>query len=341
MDYLFNSQVVDSNGKPLQGGRIRVLRHGTTELATIYTDFQGHLAQNPYVLDSLGHGKIVADDGSYDLLYETSEGQLLFSVENVTVSAGTPGPEPVVVVGSANIRVAQDGNTYTVYLRENVTESISALGQAIGVLGQTKQDKLTAGEHITIEDNVIEVNTDDFYTVTEADGKFTTKAQLQQVTERTQEALNTKQGKLLPGNQQVYIDQNDKIYVTAKKKLISGTDGKMYMDLPGIGNCMLHNVHDSGLNPRIYITCPTAVKLTVTNHSIQGTPQTIEVDAPSGVAKDISSYLRNNCRVNNYDIVYEVETNLHWFQMEVVTYVSDTYPDQFMASLLEVGGWTW
>lgn len=85
-------QIENSDGKPLEGGKVYVYKLGITPpvLADTYFDFQDHLNTNPIILDSLGHCTIIAeDDTAYDVIIKNKDDELQFSIHNATVIGGS------------------------------------------------------------------------------------------------------------------------------------------------------------------------------------------------------------------------------------------------------------
>lgn len=253
MNYIWNSQVIGSDGTPLVDGKIFVYKHNTSELANTYKDFEGHLNTNPVILDSLGHCNIIVDYGYYDLIIKDKNDQLQFSILNVSYSDSGISPETIEIVAGDNIRVSQDENVYTISLGDNVLGSISNLALQVGRFDTTKQDKLTAGDHITIDDNVISVN-EDFYTVSESDNIFSTKTQVQQIVGQIQDRLNTKQNTLLPGDG-ISITAQDVISTKYKpwsyKEMRLDTQNEQYLFT--VGDLRFYGYYDSSTSFRLRV----------------------------------------------------------------------------------------
>ena len=137
----------DQNGKPRTGGTIRVCKHGTTTPYITYKDFNGN--QNPadVVLNAEGMAIILADDANtYDVYCKDALGVERWSRLNVTVGGSGGG-------GGGGDYVAGEG--------------IDITGSTISVDTSTIQEKLTAGDNISISDNVISATDHDTtYTAT-------------------------------------------------------------------------------------------------------------------------------------------------------------------------------
>lgn len=92
MNYILQPiiQIEDSNGKPLVGGKVYVYDKDTEYLSTIYSDFEGHYATNPVILDSLGHCSILGlPDKVYTVIVKDANDEELFSIENATIISGS------------------------------------------------------------------------------------------------------------------------------------------------------------------------------------------------------------------------------------------------------------
>lgn len=94
MNYIISPiiQIVDTNGKPVVGGKIYVYNHATTTLATTYSDFEYHQNTNPVLTDSLGNCTIIVpEDYFYDIVVKDDNDELLFSKVNLNSgNQGTP-----------------------------------------------------------------------------------------------------------------------------------------------------------------------------------------------------------------------------------------------------------
>lgn len=84
--YLCNPfiQIEDTNGIPVVGGKVYVYDHDTQNLSDIYSDFQGHRATNPVVLDELGNGNVIGlTTKVYDIVVKDKDDNLLMSKRNI------------------------------------------------------------------------------------------------------------------------------------------------------------------------------------------------------------------------------------------------------------------
>ena len=148
-------QIEDIDGKPLVGGKVFVYEANTSNLATVYKDYNGTFNTNPVILDTAGHNTIIAEnDKLYDITVKDSNDNLLFSVEDVAV--GSEGGSAIVTditvqAGNNGIAVGQSVvsgvKTFKVSADYNFLASKSDLAN--------KQDKLSAGPNIDITNNVV------------------------------------------------------------------------------------------------------------------------------------------------------------------------------------------
>ena len=140
-------QVQDINGTPVVGARVYVYEADTTDFAVTYRDFDGHRNENPIITDELGNFTVVADSGIlYDMVINDADGNLLFSKKQLSVNfAGSDGS--ISVQAGTGISVGQSGNTYII----NVDTDYIATQEDLA----TKQDRLYAGDNISIVDNII------------------------------------------------------------------------------------------------------------------------------------------------------------------------------------------
>ena len=150
-------QIEDTNGLPLVNGKVYVYEANTSNLATIYSNYEGTYNTNPAILDLAGHTTIIADDSIlYDITIKDADDNLLFSAEDVAV--GGEGGSAIVTdvsvqAGNNGITVSQSvvnqTKVFKVYIDYNFVASQSDL-----VL---KQDKLSAGSNISIDNDTISV----------------------------------------------------------------------------------------------------------------------------------------------------------------------------------------
>ncbi|MBR6457074.1 MAG: hypothetical protein IKS71_00620, partial [Bacteroidales bacterium] len=143
-------QVSTVLGTPLVGAKIYVYLSNSTTLATTYSDFQSHLNPNPVITDALGHATVIADDSTaYDVEIRDSCGVLLMSQKNLTVGGSGGGSGDIPVEAGYGIEVVRTEGAYTVSVD---TDVVATHDDLVG-----KQDRLSAGDNIAIENNVVSV----------------------------------------------------------------------------------------------------------------------------------------------------------------------------------------
>ena len=144
-------QIQNDNGTPIVGAKIYVYNADTTNLATTYNDFEGHLNTNPVITDDLGNATIVADDGiEYDVSVYDANDLLLFTKKYISIDKTSSAGGTTQVTAGYGISVEKVGNTFIVSVDTDLIATKDDLAD--------KQDKLHAGANIEItEDNVINV----------------------------------------------------------------------------------------------------------------------------------------------------------------------------------------
>lgn len=150
-------QIEDTNGRPLVNGKLYVYEANTSNLATIYSNYEGTLNTNPAILDLVGHTTIIADDiMMYDITVKDKDDNLLFSAKDVAVGGegGSASVSDVTVrAGGNGITVVQsvENNTkvFTVSIDYNFVASKTDLN--------AKQNVLTPGDNISISGDTISV----------------------------------------------------------------------------------------------------------------------------------------------------------------------------------------
>lgn len=147
------AQIQDIDGKPISGAQLFVYLADTTTAAPTFYDFEGHRNTFPVVADLLGNCTIIADSANtYDLEIRNPDGTLLMGKKNLSVSfAGEDGRQtfsPGFGIGFSTV-----GNTTEI----NVDTDLIATQEDL----TEKQDKLTAGTDLKIDENsVVSVDTD-------------------------------------------------------------------------------------------------------------------------------------------------------------------------------------
>lgn len=143
------AQIQDIDGKPISGAQLFVYLADTTTAAPTFSDFEGHRNTFPVVADLLGNCTIIADSANtYDLEIRNPDGTLLMGKKNLSVSfAGEDGRQtfsPGFGIGFSTV-----GNTTEI----NVDTDLIATQEDLN----EKQDRLTPGANISIDDNRISV----------------------------------------------------------------------------------------------------------------------------------------------------------------------------------------
>lgn len=144
-------QIQNVNGTPISGAKIYVYNADTSDLANTYNDFEGHFNTNPVITDELGNATIIADDGiEYDISVHDENDLLLFTKKHVSIDKTSASGGNTQIVPGYGITVSRVGNTFTVSVDTDLIATQDDLAD--------KQDKLTAGDNISIsDDNVISV----------------------------------------------------------------------------------------------------------------------------------------------------------------------------------------
>lgn len=144
-------QIQNDNGTPIVGAKIYVYNADTTNLATTYNDFEGHLNTNPVITDDLGNATIIADDGiEYDISVHDENDLLLFTKKYVSVDKTSSAGGNIQVAPGYGVTVEKVGNVFTVSVDTDLIATKEDLND--------KQDKLTGGDNIEItNDNTVNV----------------------------------------------------------------------------------------------------------------------------------------------------------------------------------------
>lgn len=144
-------QIQNDNGTPIVGAKIYVYNADTTNLATTYNDFEGHLNTNPIITDDLGNATIIADDGiEYDVSVHDENDLLLFTKKYVSIDKTSSAGGNIQVAPGYGVTVEKVGNVFTVTVDTDLIATKDDLDD--------KQDKLHAGDNIEItDDNTVNV----------------------------------------------------------------------------------------------------------------------------------------------------------------------------------------
>ena len=144
-------QINNINGTPIVGAKIYVYNADTTNLATTYNDFEGHLNTNPVITDDLGNATIIADDGiEYDISVHDENDLLLFTKKYISIDKTSSAGGTTQVAPGYGVTVERVGNTFVVSIDTDLIATKDDLDD--------KQDKLHAGDNIEItDDNTVNV----------------------------------------------------------------------------------------------------------------------------------------------------------------------------------------
>ena len=137
-------------GTPVVGAKIYVYKANTTNLAVTYNDFQGHMNTNPVRTNTLGNCTIIAEDNTtYDIEIRDALNILLMSKKNVSI-VGTSGQSSDISVDAGyGITVTRSRNVFTVAVDTDIIATQDDLND--------KQDKLVAGDNISLDNNTVSV----------------------------------------------------------------------------------------------------------------------------------------------------------------------------------------
>lgn len=101
-------RALDSNGKPLNGGKLFSYAAGTTTPLATFTDAtSGTPNTNPVVLDSTGTAKIFLSNSTYKFVLQNQFGVQQWTIDNISGVAAAS----IVVNPSGNQTIIQPGNT--------------------------------------------------------------------------------------------------------------------------------------------------------------------------------------------------------------------------------------
>lgn len=150
-------QIEDINGLPLVNGKVYVYEANTSNLATIYSNYEGTLNTNPAILDLAGHTTIIADDVMmYDITVKDKDDNLLFSAKDVAVG----GEGGSAIVSDVTVRAGGNGISVVQSVENNTkvfTVSIDYSFVASKTDLNSKQNTLTPGDNISISGDTISV----------------------------------------------------------------------------------------------------------------------------------------------------------------------------------------
>lgn len=125
---------LDNNGKPLAGGLVYSYAAGTTTTVATYTDSTGATQNtNPVVLNARGEAQIWGAIGvSYKFVVTDSLGNIIRTVDNVTVAPATSGSFVVTATGFSG--TAPTGTIYWTQVGNVVTAAL------LGTISGTSND---------------------------------------------------------------------------------------------------------------------------------------------------------------------------------------------------------
>lgn len=176
-------QFLDTNGKPISGGKLKVYIAGTTTKATTYSDW--NLTKNtwPIVLDAMGTCQaIVSSANLYKFVLESAEGEEpLITRDNVAVAyanvdiTGT-GSEVVNSDGSVEVTATTDPDTgrttYDVSVKDTVQDLeglIEDEADRATAAEKAAKTEIVAGDNITVT-KTVGADGQDVYTIDGEDG---------------------------------------------------------------------------------------------------------------------------------------------------------------------------
>lgn len=177
-------QFLDTNGKPISGGRLKVYIAGTTTKATTYSDWS--LTKNtwPVVLDAMGTCQVIVSSAElYKFVLESAEGEEpLVTRDNVAVAYANVditgiGSEVVNSDGSVEVTATTDPDTGRTTYDVSVKDTVQTLEGLI----EDETDRATAAEkaaktEVVAGDNITVTKTvgadgQDVYTIDGEDGE--------------------------------------------------------------------------------------------------------------------------------------------------------------------------
>lgn len=176
-------QFLDTNGKPISGGKLKVYIAGTTTKATTYSDW--NLTKNtwPVVLDAMGTCQVIVSSANlYKFVLESAEGEEpLVTRDNVAVAYANVditgiGSEVVNSDGSVNVTATTDPDTGRTTYDVSVKDTVQTLEGLIKdetdratVAEKAAKTEVVAGNNINIS-KTTGANGQDVYTIDGEDG---------------------------------------------------------------------------------------------------------------------------------------------------------------------------
>lgn len=143
-------QVNDIKGKPICGAKIYVYDANTSEPAVTYSDFDLHFNTNPVITNELGNATIIATDQTfYNVVIHDENDVFLMSKMNIAIDTAAGQVSDVSVSAGNGIEVNRTGNVFTVSVDTDIIATQDDLAN--------KQDKLAAGDNISLDNNTVSV----------------------------------------------------------------------------------------------------------------------------------------------------------------------------------------
>lgn len=171
-------QFLDTNGRPLSGGRLKVYIAGTTTKATTYSDW--NLTKNtwPVVLDAMGTCQVIVSSAElYKFVLESAEGEEpLVTRDNVAVAYANVditgiGSEVVNSDGSVDVTATTDPDTgrttYDVSVKDTVQDLEGLIEDETDratAAEKAAKTEIVAGDNITVT-KTVGANGQDVYTI--------------------------------------------------------------------------------------------------------------------------------------------------------------------------------
>lgn len=176
-------QFLDTNGKPLSGGRLKVYIAGTTTKATTYSDW--NLTKNtwPVILDAMGTCQVIVSSANlYKFVLESAEGEEpLVTRDNVAVAYANVditgiGSEVVNSDGSVDVTATTDPDTgrttYDVSVKDTVQDLEGLIEDETDratAAEKAAKTEVVAGDNITVT-KAVGADGQDVYTIDGEDG---------------------------------------------------------------------------------------------------------------------------------------------------------------------------
>lgn len=177
-------QFLDTNGKPISGGKLKVYIAGTTTKATTYSDW--NLTKNtwPIVLDAMGTCQaIVSSANLYKFVLESAEGEEpLVTRDNVAVAYANVditgiGSEVVNSDGSVDVTATTDPDTGRTTYDVSVKDTVQGLEGLIEdeteratAAEKAAKTEVVAGDNISVT-KTVGADGQDVYTIDGEDGE--------------------------------------------------------------------------------------------------------------------------------------------------------------------------